>query len=77
MSRFEALHPWCIVRLLPHAQRIVVARFRRRNDALAHQAVLQRLVKTATYIVIYDPPNSNELPGLSDPKLTNRSDKRV
>jgi hypothetical protein len=29
----ERLQPWCIVRQLPNLQRIVVARFSRRNDA--------------------------------------------
>ena len=34
MSHYRTqLHPWCIIRLLPDAQRITIARFRKRNDA--------------------------------------------
>lgn len=54
MTYFEQLHPWCIVRLLPNFQRLVVGRFRRRNDALAHCQVLQKLVPNAAYTIIFD-----------------------
>ncbi|MGB3614722.1 MAG: hypothetical protein WBA10_13090 [Elainellaceae cyanobacterium] len=52
----DQLHPWCIVRLLPKAQRITVARFRKRNDADAHMRTLRRLIPDATFIIIFDPP---------------------
>jgi hypothetical protein len=32
MTYLERLSPWCIVKLLPDMQRLVVARCRRRND---------------------------------------------
>jgi hypothetical protein len=56
MSYAELLHPWCIVRHLPNLQRLTVARFRRRNDALAHMQVLQRLVPGISCSVIFEPP---------------------
>ncbi len=36
MTYLERLSPWCIVKLLPNMQRLVVARCRRRNDAEEH-----------------------------------------
>ena len=63
MSNYRTqLHPWCILRLLPFApharrakaQRITVARFRKRNDADAHMRTLKRLIPQAQFIVIFD-----------------------
>lgn len=54
MTYLEQLHPWCIIRLLPNMQRLIVGRFRRRNDATEHMQVLQRLVPEATYTIIFD-----------------------
>ena len=55
MTYHQQLHPWYIIRLLPQMQRLVVARFRRRNDAEAHLQVLHRLEPTAKYEIIFDP----------------------
>ncbi len=54
MTYFKRLHPWCIIRPLPNLQTPIVARFRRRNDAEAHLQILQRLIPTATYSIIFD-----------------------
>lgn len=62
MTYFEKLHPWCLIRLLPNCQRIVVARFRKRNDADAHLRVLQRLVKNRTFVIIFDSQEQPVLP---------------
>jgi hypothetical protein len=51
----ERLSPWCIIRLLPEMQRIVVCRCRKRNDALDHVQALKRLNRQAIYEVIFDP----------------------
>jgi hypothetical protein len=53
MTYHDRLHPWCIIRHLPKMQRVVVARFRRRNDAEAHLKVLQHMVP-ASYTIIFD-----------------------
>ena len=54
-SAYKArLHPWCIVRLLPKCQRIVVGRFRKRNDAEAHQRTLRQLIPQAQFIILFD-----------------------
>ena len=50
----EKLYPWSIIRRLPNMQRITVARFRRRNDALEHLQVLRRLIPNADLTVIFD-----------------------
>lgn len=62
MTYFEKLHPWCLIRLLPNCQRIVVARFRNRNDADEHLRVLQRLVKHRTFVIIFDSQEQPALP---------------
>jgi hypothetical protein len=55
MSYFEQLHPWCIIRTLPSKECILVARFRRRNDAFAYQQVLQRNVNSIRLVVKFNP----------------------
>ena len=57
MTYFDRLHPWCIIRLLPNMQRIVVARFRDRGQAEEYLRVLQRLIPAANHILIFDPPD--------------------
>lgn len=49
------LHPWCIVRLLPKMQRIVVGRFRKSNDADDHARSLRKLIPQGQFIVMFDP----------------------
>lgn len=56
MSYFEQLHPWCIVRTFPNLKYLIVARFRRRNDAIAHSEALRRLVPNATFTIVFEPP---------------------
>lgn len=51
----ERLSPWCLVRLLPHMQRLTVGRFRRWNDAHEHMRILRRLVPEANYAIVFDP----------------------
>jgi hypothetical protein len=50
--------PWAIVRLLPDAQRYVVARFHNRQDAEDHRRFLRRYMPAAEFEVIFDVPNS-------------------
>ena len=50
--------PWAIVRLLPDAQRYVVARFHNRQDAEDHRRFLNRYMPAAEFEVIFDVPNS-------------------
>ncbi|MCC5622597.1 hypothetical protein LC574_15240 [Nostoc sp. CHAB 5715] len=47
-------HPWCIIRQLPNIQRLVVARFRRRNDADAYLQILRRLLPAASHVIVFD-----------------------
>lgn len=55
----QLLHPWCVVQLLPHMQRRIVARFRRRNNADAHLKAMRRLSSSAQYTVVFDPAPSS------------------
>jgi hypothetical protein len=55
MTYFEKLRPWCIIRSLPNLERCIVARFRRRNDAEAHLRIINRLIPSVTYEIIFDP----------------------
>lgn len=50
--------PWAIVRLLPDAQRYVVARFFNRQDAEDHRRFLNRYMPASEFEVIFDVPNS-------------------
>ncbi|MEW5860576.1 MAG: hypothetical protein AB1861_24920 [Cyanobacteriota bacterium] len=54
MTYFNQLHPWCLMRRVPKLQSLVVARFRRRCDAEAHQRVLQRLGSSESYNIVFD-----------------------
>lgn len=55
MTYQQQLHPWCIIRLLPNMQRLVVARCRCQNDAEAHLQILRQQAPTATYEIVFDP----------------------
>jgi hypothetical protein len=59
MAYKDQLHPWCIVRCLPQARSITVARFRRRNEAEAHLQILRRILPAATYTLLFDAAISN------------------
>jgi hypothetical protein len=48
------IHPWCIVRQLPNMQRLVVARFYRRNDADGYIQVLRRLLPGVNHAIVFD-----------------------
>lgn len=50
---WEQLHPWCVVRQLPEMQRVVLARFRKRNQAEDHLKVLRRL-RPGSYAIVFD-----------------------
>lgn len=54
MTYFDQLHPWCIVRLLPHCQTVTVARFRRRNAALDYRQILRQLIPQGQFEVMFD-----------------------
>lgn len=51
-------YPWVIVRLLPNAQRYVVARFYLRSEAENHQRLLNRFMPTAEFEVVFDTPSA-------------------
>jgi len=55
MTYADRLAPWCIIRALPHLQRLTIARFRRRGDAEAHLMTLQRMVPQVVYEIVFDP----------------------
>ncbi|NEN99730.1 MAG: hypothetical protein F6K50_30910 [Moorea sp. SIO3I7] len=54
MSYKDELFPWRIIRHLPKCQRIVVARFRRRNQAEAHLQALRCLIPEARFTLMFD-----------------------
>lgn len=55
MTYYQQLHPWCIVQLLPNMQRLVVVRYRRRNEAEAHLRILHQQSHTLQYRIVFDP----------------------
>lgn len=54
-------HPWCIVRDLPNMQRLVVARFHRRNDAEGYLQILRRLLPESGHTIMFDGLNEEQL----------------
>jgi hypothetical protein len=56
----EFSRPWAIVRLLPKAQRYIVARFANRQDAHDHLRVLQRFIPAAEFEIVFDVPDTRE-----------------
>ena len=49
--------PWAITRLLPNAQRYIIARFFNRQDAEDHRRFLNRFMPAAEFEIIFDVPN--------------------
>ena len=57
MTYFKQLHPWCIVRTLPSKECILIARFRRRDDALAYLEVLRKKMNITEFMVMFNHQN--------------------
>ncbi|MEH2460529.1 hypothetical protein [Nostoc sp.] len=75
MTYFQQLHPWCIIRVLSNEQLLdnagvtsgvqqsnIVARFRRRNDAVAYLQVLRHSIKNIKLLIIFDVQGVRNLP---------------
>ncbi|MBF2063641.1 MAG: hypothetical protein IGS39_04305 [Calothrix sp. C42_A2020_038] len=68
MTYLKQLHPWCIIRILPNIQQLnnagayaeinqqsnIVARFRKRADAVAYLQVLEHSIKNIKFLIIFD-----------------------
>lgn len=54
MNHADQLHPWCIICLQPNLQHLVLNRFQRRHAAEAHLKVLQQMMPTASYMIMFD-----------------------
>ncbi|MBD1846347.1 hypothetical protein H6F89_23580 [Cyanobacteria bacterium FACHB-63] len=49
------LHPWCVIRLLPKMQRVVLERFRSRTQAEEYLKLMRRLMPEAVHQIVFDP----------------------
>lgn len=56
MSYCDFLQPWCIVQLLPNAQSLTVARFRRRVEAENYLRILRQLLPGGVFAIVFDSP---------------------
>jgi hypothetical protein len=54
MSYQEQLHPWVVYRLLPNCQRVMVDRFRKRNDAEEYCKAVKRLSPHAQFEIVFE-----------------------
>jgi hypothetical protein len=75
MTYSKQLHPWCIIRILPNQkldnadateisqQHNIVARFRKRTDAVAYLQVLEHSIKNIKYLIIFDVQGVQNLSG--------------
>lgn len=52
--------PWVIVNWLSPTERVVMHRFRNRNDADGHLTVLRRLMPEADLKIVFEPPTTGE-----------------
>ncbi|MBD2517834.1 hypothetical protein H6G93_23215 [Nostoc sp. FACHB-973] len=50
----ERLNSWAIARLLPDAQREIVARFRSRSDAEGYIQHLRQEIPNASFLIVFD-----------------------
>ncbi|BAZ50033.1 hypothetical protein NIES4103_26470 [Nostoc sp. NIES-4103] len=50
----ERLHSWAVARLLPDAQREIIARFRSRSDADGYMQHLRQRTPNASFMVVFD-----------------------
>ncbi len=60
MSYTDRLHPWCIIRCLPKAQILRMARFRKRNEAEEYLIRLRRLVPDGIFEIVFDLESENK-----------------
>ncbi len=61
MSYREQLNPWVVYRLLPNCQRILLERFRKRNDAEEYLAAMRRLTPGNTFEIAFEPNSDSPL----------------
>ena len=59
MTYKDQLFGWCIIRPLPDMQSRIVGRFRRRVDAEGHLQVLQRMIATVSFEIMFDIPQED------------------
>ncbi|MFN6571731.1 hypothetical protein A6770_02120 [Nostoc minutum NIES-26] len=50
----ERLNSWAIARILPDAEREIVARFRSRSDADGYMQHLRQMKPNASFMVVFD-----------------------
>jgi hypothetical protein len=50
----QRLNSWAIARLLPDANREIVARFRSRSDADGYMQHLMQVVPNASFMIVFD-----------------------
>jgi len=58
----DSTRPWAIARLLPNAQRYIIARFHNRQDASDHLRFLHRFMPAAEFEIFFDVPDSQNRP---------------
>lgn len=56
MSHHNPIHPWCLIRLLPNMQRVIIGRFPKRTEAEAHQRLLQQMLPHLRYAIVFEVP---------------------
>jgi len=54
MSYYNRLHPWAVIRCLPKAQTLIVARCRKRGDAEDYLKTVQRLMPDGLFELMFD-----------------------
>lgn len=73
MAYRDQLYPWCIVRSIPSAPYVVIARFRRPVDAEAHLRILRSKTPGDPLSIVFEkaaaqPPPSEQTSGQDEPE---------
>ncbi|MEB3211601.1 MAG: nucleoside triphosphate pyrophosphohydrolase [Leptolyngbyaceae bacterium] len=55
MIYHSSLHVWAIVRRLPQMQRVIVSRFRKREDAESYLRIVRRHTLDGDFVIVFDP----------------------
>jgi len=69
MSYSDQLRPWVVYRLLPNCQRLMMERFRKRNNAEEYVRVMRQMQPEAEFDIVFETyPHFNPegLPGGGD-----------
>ena len=64
MSYSDQLRPWVVYRLLPNCQRLMMERFRKRNNAEDYVRVIRQMQPQAQFEIVFEADPHSDVEGL-------------